>query len=92
MPSAVRLRRPRRPGQRGAAVVSLGLGNAGANTAADHITIIKAALKQLPGPRTGTRPGGKVYVRDNAPGCIDGVVIWMTWQAPVVMGGLHAAG
>lgn len=47
-------------------------GNAGSNTAADHITVVKAALKQLPGHRTGTRPGRTVpkpdLVRPRRPG------------------------
>ncbi len=30
-------------------------GNAGSNTAADHLVVIKAALAQLPGHRPGTR-------------------------------------
>jgi hypothetical protein len=36
-------------------------GNAGSNTAADHIAVVKAALAQLPGHRR--RPGRKVLVR-----------------------------
>ncbi len=31
-------------------------GNAGSNTAADHITVIRQALAQLPGHRSGQRP------------------------------------
>ncbi len=38
--------------------VLLRAGNAGSNTAADHIAIAKDALAQLPGHRSGTRPGG----------------------------------
>ena len=38
-------------------------GNAGSNTAADHITVVRDALKQLPGHRSGTRPGRKVLIR-----------------------------
>lgn len=38
-------------------------GNAGSNTATDHIAVIKAALAQLPGQRRGIRPGRKVLVR-----------------------------
>jgi hypothetical protein len=33
-------------------------GNAGSNTAADHISVARAALRQLPGHRAGTRPVG----------------------------------
>ena len=32
-------------------------GNAGSNTAADHLAVIRAALRQLPGYRAGRRPG-----------------------------------
>jgi hypothetical protein len=32
-------------------------GNAGSNTAADHITLLRNALRQLPGHRAGIRPG-----------------------------------
>jgi Transposase DDE domain group 1 len=38
-------------------------GNAGSNTATDHITVVKAALAQLPGHRPGHRLGRKVLVR-----------------------------
>jgi len=38
-------------------------GNAGSNTAADHITVARAAFAQLPGHRTGHRPGKTVLVR-----------------------------
>ncbi|MCM3662643.1 IS1380 family transposase, partial [Georgenia satyanarayanai] len=55
-------------------------GNAGSNTAADHITVIKAALKQLPGHRPGTRPGRKVLIRTDAAGCTHDVVEWMSTQ------------
>lgn len=55
-------------------------GNAGSNTAADHITVIKAALKQLPGYRRGTRPGRKVLVRTDGAGCTHDVVNWMVGQ------------
>jgi len=43
-------------------------GNAGSNTAADHITVIKDALKQLPSHRVGTRPGRKVLIRTDGAG------------------------
>jgi len=43
--------------------IALRPGNAGSNTAADHIDVVKAALKQLPGHQAGTRPGRKVLVR-----------------------------
>ena len=48
--------------------VMLRPGNAGSNTAADHIVVIKGALAQLPGHRSGTRPGRKVLVRIDGAG------------------------
>ncbi len=38
-------------------------GNAGSNTAVDHIEVTRQALRQLPGRRVGTRPGRKVLIR-----------------------------
>jgi hypothetical protein len=55
-------------------------GNAGSNTAADHITVLKAALAQLPGHRAGRRPGRKVLIRTDAAGCTHDVVKWMVTQ------------
>jgi hypothetical protein len=55
-------------------------GNAGSNTAADHITVIKNALKQLPGHRPGRRPGRKVLIRTDGAGCTHDVVEWLTKQ------------
>lgn len=55
-------------------------GNAGSNTAADHITVLREALKQLPGYRRGTRPGRKVLIRTDAAGCTHDVVEWMHRQ------------
>ena len=43
-------------------------GNAGSNTAADHITVVRDALQQLPGHRPGTRPGRKVLIRTDGAG------------------------
>ena len=43
-------------------------GNAGSNTAADHLTVIRAALRQLPSHRTGHRAGRKVLVRVDGAG------------------------
>lgn len=39
--------------------MSLRPGNAGSNTATDHITVILDALRQLPGHRPGRAPGGR---------------------------------
>lgn len=55
-------------------------GNAGSNTAADHITVIKGALAQLPGHRPGTRPGRKVLIRTDGAGSTHAVLDWMTAQ------------
>ena len=53
-------------------------GNAGSNTATDHITVIKGALAQLPGHRPGTRPGRKVLIRIDGAGSTHAVLDWMT--------------
>jgi hypothetical protein len=55
-------------------------GNAGSNTAVDHIAVIKQALRQLPGHRAGTRPGRKVLIRTDAAGCTHAVMTWVTGQ------------
>lgn len=47
-------------------VIRLRAGNAGSNTAADHIAVTKAALAQLPGHRP--RPGRRVLVRTDGAG------------------------
>ena len=44
-------------------VIQLRPGNAGSNTAVDHIEVTRQALRQLPGHHTGTRPGRKVLIR-----------------------------
>lgn len=43
-------------------------GNAGSNTAADHITVVRAALAQLPEHRPGAGPGRKVLIRTDGAG------------------------
>jgi hypothetical protein len=55
-------------------------GNAGSNTAADHLVVIKAALAQLPGHRPGTRPGRKVLIRIDGAGSTHAVLDWLTGQ------------
>jgi len=52
-------------------------GNAGSNTAADHIAVIKGALAQLPGHVPGTRPGRRVLIRTDNAGCTHAVLRWM---------------
>ena len=60
--------------------VQLRPGNAGSNTAADHITVIRDALRQLPGHRSGTRPGRKVLVRIDGAGATHALLDWMAGQ------------
>ena len=55
-------------------------GNAGSNTAADHITVIREALRELPGHRTGTRPGRKILIRADAAGCTHELLDWLVGQ------------
>jgi hypothetical protein len=55
-------------------------GNAGSNTAADHIAVVKAALAQLPGHRPGVRPGRKVLVRTDGAGGTHELLDWLTAQ------------
>jgi len=55
-------------------------GNAGSNTATDHIDVIKASLAQLPGHRPGTRPGRKVLIRTDSAGATHAVLDWMSSQ------------
>jgi Transposase DDE domain group 1 len=56
--------------------VLLRAGNAGSNTAADHITVARAALAQLPGHRPGTRPGRKVLIRTDGAGASHAFLDW----------------
>ena len=55
-------------------------GNAGSNTASDHIVVIKAALAQLPSHRRGKRAGRKVLIRTDGAGCTHKVAAWMSGQ------------
>ncbi len=55
-------------------------GNAGSNTAADHVSVIRDALRQLPSQRAGTRPGRRVLVRTDAAGCTHDVLTWLAAQ------------
>ena len=49
-------------------------GNAGSNTATDHITVIRQALAQLP----GQRPGRKVLIRTDGAGGTKQLIEWLT--------------
>jgi hypothetical protein len=53
-------------------------GNAGSNTAADHITITRDALRQLPCTAKGGRVGRKVLIRTDAAGGTHEFVDWLT--------------
>ncbi|MBA3279539.1 MAG: IS1380 family transposase [Geodermatophilaceae bacterium] len=55
-------------------------GNAGSNTAADHITVVRAGLAQLPGHRPGTRPGRKVLIRTDGAGSTHEFLNWLSGQ------------
>jgi hypothetical protein len=52
-------------------------GNAGSNTAADHIAVVKAALAQLPGHRSGKRPGRKILIRADGAGATYEFLNWL---------------
>ncbi len=55
-------------------------GNAGSNTAADHIAVVRAALTQLPGHKSGTRPGRKILIRADGAGCTHEFLNWLVSQ------------
>ena len=55
-------------------------GNAGSNTAVDHITVIRAALAQLPGHRPGVRPGRRVLIRTDSAGCTHDMLDFLAAQ------------
>ncbi len=53
-------------------------GNAGSNTAADHIRVVSEALAQLPSHRAGRRPGRSVLVRADGGGATHRFLDWLT--------------
>jgi hypothetical protein len=54
-------------------------GNAGSNTAADHITVIRSALRQLPADnQAGHRSGRSVLVRVDGAGATHELLDWLT--------------
>ena len=57
--------------------VMLRAGNAGSNTAADHIAVARQALAQLPGHRPGVRPGRKVLIRTDGAGASHAFLDWL---------------
>ena len=60
--------------------VSLRPGNAGSNTATDHIAVTRAALAQLPAHRVGRRPGRRVLIRTDGAGSSHAFLDWLTGQ------------
>jgi hypothetical protein len=57
--------------------VMLRPGNAGSNTAADHIAVTRDALRQLPFSAKGGRVGRKVLVRTDAAGATHDFLDWL---------------
>ena len=58
--------------------VLLRRGNAGSNTAADHVTVLRQALRQLPGVNASARSvGRKVLVRIDGAGCSHAVLDYL---------------
>jgi hypothetical protein len=62
------------------AAMILRKGNAGSNTAIDHIEVTKAALAQLPSTEPGRRPGRKVLIRTDGAGGTHDFLNWLTGQ------------
>ena len=60
--------------------VQLRPGDAGSNTAVDHIAVTRAALVQLPGHKVGHRPGKAVLVRTDGAGLSHAFLDWLTTQ------------
>ena len=58
--------------------VMLRPGNAGSNTAADHIAVTRKALQQLPSYRPGTRPDRTVLIRADSAGGTHAFLDWLT--------------
>lgn len=52
-------------------------GNAGSNTACDHITVMREALRQLPGHQPGRRPGRKLLIRADTAGATHDFLDWV---------------
>jgi hypothetical protein len=55
-------------------------GNAGSNTAADHVIVIRSALRQLRGHQHGRRPGRKVLNRVDGAGASHELLAWLHGQ------------
>ncbi|WNV83700.1 IS1380 family transposase [Umezawaea sp. Da 62-37] len=65
------------PGTGEPLAVLLRPGNAGSNTAADHITVTRNALRQLPFTARGGRVGRKILIRTDAAGGTHEFVDWL---------------
>lgn len=68
------------PGTGEAAAAILRPGNAGSNTAADHIAVTKQALEQLPFHQAGARAGRKVLIRTDGAGASHKFTAWLAGQ------------
>jgi hypothetical protein len=66
-----------KPGTGEPLAVVLRPGNAGSNTAADHIAVTRDALRQLPFTAKGGRVGHKVLIRTDAAGGTHEFVDWL---------------
>ena len=60
--------------------IQLRPGNAGSNTAADHIAVLRDAFRQLPGHSPDRRPGKSVLVRTDGAGCTHQLISWLVAQ------------
>ena len=60
--------------------IQLRPGNAGSNTANDHIGVLRDAFQQLPTSRPGARPGKSVLVRTDGAGGTHRLIGWLTGQ------------
>jgi len=50
-----------------------------------HITVIRAALRQLPGPQPGRRAGRKALVRVDGAGASHELLDWLSQRASVLL-------
>jgi Transposase DDE domain group 1 len=53
-------------------------GNAGSNTVTDHVSVLRAALAQLPGHAHRRRPGKNVLIRIDGAGGTHALLAWLT--------------
>lgn len=68
VPPVVLVRRPRASGTDEPLAIMLRPGNAGSNTAADHIAVTRNALRQLPFTAKAGGSGGRCLIRTDAAG------------------------